>query len=82
MQSSLAPKQVVASQEYDWTGILNNIFTGLKAGKLGGSSYTLSLANGGEKIVLNPKFELPSAVKQAEQKVVAGISKGTIKVPK
>jgi len=82
VQSSLAPKQVVASQVYDWNGILSNIFAGLKAGKLGGSTYTLTLQNGGEKIALNPQYELPTSVKQAEQKVIAGISKGTIKVPK
>ena len=37
-QVSLAPKQVVSSQIYDWNGTLNKIFTGLKAGKLGGGS--------------------------------------------
>jgi len=81
-QASLAPKQVVSSQVYDWNGILNQIFTGLEAGKLGGSTYTLTLKNGGEKIALNPQYELPASVKTAEQKTVAGIANGTIKVPK
>lgn len=81
-QVSLAPKQVVSSQIYDWNGTLNKIFTGLKAGKLGGGSYTLSLKNGGEKIAFNPKFELPGTVRAAAQKVIAGIKKGSIKVPK
>jgi basic membrane lipoprotein Med (substrate-binding protein (PBP1-ABC) superfamily) len=81
-QVSLAPKQVVSSQIYDWKGPFNQIFTGLKSGKLGGSSYTLTLKNGGEKIAFNPQFELPRAVKTATLKVIAGISKGTIKVPK
>ena len=40
-QASLAPKQVVSSQVYDWNGILNQIITGIKAGKLGGATYTL-----------------------------------------
>jgi basic membrane lipoprotein Med (substrate-binding protein (PBP1-ABC) superfamily) len=81
-QVSLAPKQVVSSQLYDWTVPFNQIFTSLQAGKLGGSTYTLTLKNGGEKIAINPQFELSPAVKAAEQKVVAKIQNGTIKVPK
>jgi basic membrane lipoprotein Med (substrate-binding protein (PBP1-ABC) superfamily) len=82
VQTTLAPKQVVSSQVYDWTGTLNHIFTGLQAGKLGGSSYTLTLKNGGEKIAFNPQFELPKTVKTAGLQVIAKIAKGSIKVPK
>jgi basic membrane protein A and related proteins len=82
VQSSLAPKQVVSSQEYDWTGILNQIFTGIQGGKLGDSSYTLTLKNGGEKIVLNPQYKLSPKVKAAAKNVIARIAKGTIKVAK
>jgi basic membrane protein A len=81
-QVTLAPKQVVSSQLYDWKVPFNQIFTSLKAGKLGGSTYTLSLKNGGEKIALNPQYELSTTVKAAEKKVVAGIQNGSIKVPK
>ncbi|HXR11391.1 MAG TPA: BMP family protein [Gaiellaceae bacterium] len=81
-QASLAPKQVVSSQVYDWTGALGQILTGIQAGKLGGSTYTLTLKNGGEKIAFNPKFALPATVKAAGMKVIAGIEKGSIKVPK
>jgi basic membrane protein A len=81
-QVSLAPKQVVSSQLYDWTVPFNQIFTGLQAGKLGGATYTLSLKNGGEKIAINPQFELSPTIKAAEQKVVTGIKNGSIKVPK
>ena len=35
-QASLAPQLVVASQEYDWTGMLKEIIENRKAGKLGG----------------------------------------------
>jgi basic membrane lipoprotein Med (substrate-binding protein (PBP1-ABC) superfamily) len=81
-QVTLAPKQVVSSQLYDWTVPFNQIFTRLNAGKLGGSTYTLTLKNGGEKIALNPQFELSTTIKAAEKKVVAGIVNGSIKVPK
>ena len=78
-QSSLAPKQVVSSQVYDWTGILTKMLNGVQAGKLGGASYTITLANGGEKIQLNPGYALPANVKAALNKVVSGIANGSIK---
>jgi basic membrane lipoprotein Med (substrate-binding protein (PBP1-ABC) superfamily) len=81
VQSSLAPKQVVSSQVYDWTGMLTRIVDGVKAGKLGGSSFAITLKNGGEKIVLNPGFKLAAAVKAAELKVIKSITSGAIKVP-
>ena len=57
-QASLAPKQVVSSQVYDWTGTLTSILNGVKAGKLGGSSFAITLKNGGEKIQYNPGYTL------------------------
>ena len=78
-QSSLAPKQVVSSQVYDWTGILTKMINGVQGGKLGGASFTISLANGGEKIQLNPGYTLPAKVKAAVSKVVSGIASGSIK---
>ncbi len=80
-QSSLAPKQVVSSQVYAWNGMLNSIITGVQAGKLGGSSYTITLKNGGEKIQYNPGYTLAKAAKTAVAKVIAGIENGSVKVP-
>jgi basic membrane protein A len=80
-QSSLAPQQVVSSQVYDWTGILTKMLNNVKVGKLGGSSFTINLANGGEKIQLNPGYKLPGTVKTQMQKVITGIQNGSIKVP-
>jgi basic membrane protein A len=80
-QATLAPKQVVASQVYDWTGVLSKILTGVQANKLGGSSYTITLKNGGEKIKFNPGYTLPATIKAAAQKVIGQIANGSIKVP-
>jgi len=80
-QASLAPKQVVSSQVYDWTGILTKIITGIQAGKLGGASYTINLKNGGEKIQYNPGYELSAAFKAKAAKEITGIENGTVKVP-
>jgi basic membrane lipoprotein Med (substrate-binding protein (PBP1-ABC) superfamily) len=80
-QATLAPQQVVSSQVYDWTGILTKILNGVQTGKLGGSSFTINLANKGEVIQYNPGFKLATAVKAAAAKVIAGVENGSIKVP-
>ncbi len=53
-QASLAPSQVVSSQVYNWVPVLEQILTGIRAGKLGGATYTISLGNNGEKIAVQP----------------------------
>ena len=79
-QASLAPNLVVASQQYDWTGILKQMIEDRKKGKLGGEAFTLDLKNGGLKIVFNPGYTLPADVKAAADKAIEGIKAGTIKV--
>ncbi len=80
-QSSLAPTEVVASQVYDWTGVLRQMITAIRGGVLGGATYTITLGNNGEKIVYNPSYPLPSAIKADGQKVAAEIISGTITPP-
>jgi len=80
-QDSLAPDQVVASQVYDWTGILEQIITAIKGGTLGGATYSLTLGNGGEKISFNSGYTVPPDVMTAVQKVISGIEDGSISVP-
>jgi basic membrane protein A len=79
-QASLAPALVVASQQYDWTGILKQMIENRKNGKLGGEAFTLQLKNGGLKMVFNPEYKLPADVKAAADKAIEGIKAGTIKV--
>jgi len=79
-QASLASALVVASQVYDWNGMLKDIIAKHKAGTLGGIQYTLTLANGGLKIVYNPSFRLPASVKSAGDAAIQGITKGSIVV--
>ena len=79
-QAPLAPELVVASQQYDWMGVLRAMIKNYKAGKLGGETYVAELKNGGLKIVYNPSFKLPDAVKKAGDKVIADITSGAIKV--
>jgi basic membrane protein A len=79
-QAGLAPKLVVASQVYDWTGMLKDIIAQHKKGVLGGVTYTLTLANGGLKVSYNPAYSLPAAVKAAGDAAIKGIAGGTITV--
>ncbi len=79
-QASLAPSEVVSSQIYNWAPVLEQIITGIRAGKLGGATYTISLGNNGEKIAFNPKYPLPANVKAAAKKVISEIVDGTLTV--
>src|SRR5271157_5559810 len=79
-QAPLAPELVVASQQYDWMGVLRAMIKNYKGGKLGGETYVAELKNGGLKIVYNPSFKLPDAVKKAGDKVIADITSGTLKI--
>jgi basic membrane protein A and related proteins len=79
-QASLAPELVVASQQYDWTGILKEMIANRKEGKLGGESFVLQLKNGGLKMVFNPDYQLPADAKAAADKAIAGITDGSITV--
>jgi len=79
-QASLAPKLVVASQVYDWTGMLRDIIAQHKKGVLGGVTYTLTLANGGLKVAFNPSYSLAAGVKAAANAAIKGVSSGSISV--
>jgi basic membrane lipoprotein Med (substrate-binding protein (PBP1-ABC) superfamily) len=80
-QVSLAPQNVVSSQIYTWAPTLEQIIAGIKAGKLGGAVYTLTLGNGGLQIQFNPDFKLAADVKAKVDTLIKGISDGTIKLP-
>ena len=62
-QTSLAPETVVASQVYDWTGIINDMIASRKAGVLGGKAYTLTFKNNGLVIQYNSAIEVPADIK-------------------
>ncbi len=78
-QTTLAPAAVVASQVYDWTGIIKDMIASHKAGVLGGKSYTLTFKNDGLKIVYNDAVAIPADVKAAADAAILGIENGTVK---
>ena len=77
-QASLAPEIVVASQQYDWTGILRQMIANRRNGKLGGNAFVLTLKNGGLKILYNPRYDLPANAKAAAEAAIEGIKNGSI----
>ncbi|MCU0488400.1 MAG: BMP family protein [Anaerolineales bacterium] len=79
-QATLAPSIVVASQVYKWDIVLRQIMDLIKAGTLGGTAFSIDLANKGEVVEFNPEYALPDDVKQAAQAAIDGIANGSIKV--
>jgi basic membrane protein A len=77
-QASLAPELVVASQVYDWTGLIKDMIAKHKAGTLGGEAFTLHLSNDGLKIAYGSGYSLPAEVMAAAEAAITGIKNGSI----
>jgi basic membrane protein A len=79
-QTSLAPEIVVASQVYHWEGVLKQMIDLIQKGTLGGQSFKIDLANGGEVIEFNPDSKVAD-VKSAAETAIEGIKSGSISIP-
>jgi len=77
-QTSLAPSIVVASQVYHWEVVLAEIIELINAGTLGGQSFVIDLANGGEVIEFNPDYAVPAEVQALADTTIQGIIDGSI----
>jgi len=77
-QTELAPDNVVASQVYHWEVVLAEMIAGIQAGDLGGETYDINLANGGEVIEFNEDFDLPDDVRAAGDETIAAIASGEL----
>ena len=81
-QAQLAPSIVVASQVYHWEVVVQQIIDLLNQGTMGGESFSVDLANGGEVISYNPDYALPAEVKQLAEDTIKGIADGSINPPR
>jgi basic membrane lipoprotein Med (substrate-binding protein (PBP1-ABC) superfamily) len=81
-QTQLAPSIVVASQVYHWEVVIKQIIDLIDQGTMGGESFVINLANGGEAIAYNPDYSLPDDVKQLAEDTAKGISDGSINPPR
>jgi basic membrane protein A len=79
-QTELAPDIVVANQVYHWDVVLNEIIELIDAGTLGGKSFIIGLANGGEVLEFNSDFELPADVLALAEETIAGITGGVVPI--
>ena len=79
-QTSLAPDIVVASQVYHWEVVLTEMVEKIQAGTLGGESFVINLANGGEVIEFNPQRLWPPEINALVEETIQGIIDGTITI--
>jgi basic membrane lipoprotein Med (substrate-binding protein (PBP1-ABC) superfamily) len=79
-QASLAPSIVVASQVYHWEVVLKEMIAKIQAGTLGGESFVINLANGGEVIEFNPDSTVAADAQALAQETIQGIIDGTIEI--
>jgi basic membrane lipoprotein Med (substrate-binding protein (PBP1-ABC) superfamily) len=79
-QSELAPSIVVANQVYRWDVVLNEIIDLIGEGTLGGKSFVIDLANGGEVMEYNADFDLPADVAVLADETIAGITGGAVAI--
>lgn len=80
-QNELAPDIVVANQVYHWEVVLQDILALREDGVLGGTSYVLTLENGGLVIEYNDNYPLSPYLSFVAESVVEGIIDGSIEVP-
>ena len=78
-QSPIAPDTVVATQLFDWDGVVLDMIGKHQAGTYGGTAYALSLDNGG--LVMQYAESLDSAAVAAAQEAEQQIAAGAIDVP-
>lgn len=73
-QSPIDPDVVVASQLYNWDGVLSDIINKHQAGEYGGSAYALTLANGGLVMDFADSLDADAvaAAEAAEASIIAG----------
>ena len=79
-QASLAPSVVVASQVYHWEVVLKEMISLIQEGTLGGKSFKVNLANGGEVIEFNNDYALPDNAKTLAETTIDGIKSGSVTI--
>lgn len=77
-QTSLGPDIVVASQVYKWEVVLEQIVADIENGSLGGSTYVLTLENGGLTIEYNDAFGLDPAIRTLGDETAAALAEGSL----
>ncbi len=79
-QAEVAGEAGVAFQVYHWERILFPMIDLIKAGTLGGTSYSLSLENEGLVIEFSDSFELTDELETLAEETIQGIISGDIEI--
>jgi basic membrane lipoprotein Med (substrate-binding protein (PBP1-ABC) superfamily) len=79
-QAEVSQNAGVAFQVYHWEVILTDMINQINAGTLGGSSFSLNLANGGLVIEYNDAYTLPDDLVTLANDTIQGIVDGKITV--
>lgn len=77
-QTPLGEDIVVASQEYHWEVVLNDILDAMGGGAAGGETFTLTFENGGLVMVFNDGFELSDEARASADEAIAGLTDGSL----
>jgi basic membrane lipoprotein Med (substrate-binding protein (PBP1-ABC) superfamily) len=77
-QTALGEDIVVASQEYHWEVVLNDILDAMVGGAAGGETFTLTFENGGLVMVFNDGFELSADARASADEAIAGLTDGSV----
>jgi basic membrane protein A len=77
-QTPLGEDIVVASQEYHWEVVLNDILDAMAGGAAGGEVYTLTFENGGLEMIFNEGFPLPDDIRASADEAIAGLTDGSL----
>ncbi len=77
-QDALGASIVVASQVYHWEVVLNEMIAEIESGTLGGTTYTLTLENGGLVVEFNAGYGLDPGIQAAAEQTVADLASGAI----
>lgn len=77
-QMSLGPDVVISNQIYDWTLVVTDMITKIKAGELGGAAYKLTFENAGLRLEFNEGIEIPEEVKEAAYAAIEEIKSGAV----
>jgi len=77
-QTALGEDIVVASQEYHWEVVLNDVLDAMSGGAAGGETFTLTFENGGLVMVFNDGFELSADARASADEAIAGLTDGSL----
>ena len=76
--ADLDPTGMVGAQVYDWSAVVQPILDAIPLGEFGGTTSSLTLANGGLRIEWNETVDLDPDIRREAEGLIEGIASGAI----